>query len=88
MLGKSTVMNVRSFALAGGLVWGFGVMVLGWMAAFGWGGSLAGVLASLYVGYGPSFVGGIIGGVYGFFDGLIALALIAWLYNVFSQRKS
>jgi hypothetical protein len=80
-------MNVRSFALAGGIVWGAGVMFLGWIAAFNWGRALEGVFASLYIGYGPSFLGGVIGGVWAFFDGLIAAALIAWLYNILSAGR-
>jgi len=76
-------LNVRAFALAVAVVWGCGVLFLGWIAAVGWGRGLVDPLASLYIGYAPTFVGGIIGGVWAFFDGLIAAALAAWLYNRF-----
>jgi len=42
-------------------------------------------LSSLYIGYAPSFVGGIIGGIWGFFDGLIGGAILALLYNAFAK---
>ncbi len=37
--------------------------------------------SNLYIGYGPTFVGGIIGAVWGFFDGAVAGAVIALVYN-------
>jgi len=73
--------NIRAFALSAAIVWGVGVMWLGWIGAFGWGKSLVDALAGLYVGFTASFIGGVIGGIWAFFDGLIGAALLAWLYN-------
>jgi hypothetical protein len=84
---SALTIDVRAFSLATGIVSGAGIMFLGWIAALGWGKSLLDALAGLYVGYTASFVGGIIGGVYGFFDGLIGAAILAWLYNrLIAQR--
>jgi hypothetical protein len=52
--------DIRAFALSVAIVWGVGVMWLGWMAAFGWAKPIVDVLASGYIGYGPSFLGGVI----------------------------
>ncbi len=84
-------LGVVSFGLAIGVTWAIAVFMLGMMAwLFGWGIGVAGALASLYIGYGPSFVGSIAGAVWGFVDGLILGVLIAWLYNRFllSRRKA
>lgn len=64
--------------------WGIAVFLLGMMAwLFGWGIEVASALSSLYIGYGPSFVGAIAGAVWGFVDGLVFGIVIAWLYNRF-----
>jgi hypothetical protein len=77
-------LGVVSFGLAVGLTWAIMVFVLGLLAAFlGWGVPIAGVLASLYVGFGPTFIGSIAGAVWAFVNGLVAGLLIAWFYNRF-----
>jgi membrane associated rhomboid family serine protease len=48
---------------------------------------LAAALSSLYIGYGPTFVGAIAGAVWAFVDGLIAGVLIAWFYNRLLLRR-
>jgi hypothetical protein len=52
-------------------------------AFFGWGMLVVQVLSSLYIGYGPTFVGTIAGAVWAFVDGFVAGVLIAWLYKQF-----
>jgi len=79
-----STLGVISFGLALGTAWAIGVVVLAAMAGlFGWGVPLAAVLQSLYLGYGPSFVGAIAGAVWAFVDGFIFGVLVAWLYNRF-----
>jgi fructose-specific phosphotransferase system IIC component len=83
-----TSLGVVSFGLALGVtsaIFGFLLGVVA--AAFGWGVQLAAALSSLYIGYGPTFVGAIAGAVWAFVDGLIAGVLIAWLYNRFLLRR-
>lgn len=83
-----TTIGVVSFGLALGTTSAVFVFVLGVMAAlFGWGVPLAAALSSLYIGFGPTFVGSIAGAVWGFVDGLIAGLMIAWLYNRFLLRR-
>ena len=81
-------LGVVSFGLAVGVTSAIFVFALGIVAtAFGWGLELAAALSSLYIGYGPTFVGTIAGAVWAFVDGLIAGILIAWLYNRFLLRR-
>lgn len=70
--------------LALGLSWAIAVFLLGIAASlFGWGVDVAAALASLYIGYGPSFVGAVAGAVWAFADGFIFGIMIAWFYNRF-----
>ncbi|HEX9769018.1 MAG TPA: bacteriophage holin [Kiloniellales bacterium] len=81
-------LGVISFGLALGVTFAIFVFVLGLVAAaFGWGVQLAAALSSLYIGFGPTFVGAIAGAVWAFVDGLIAGVLIAWFYNRFLLRR-
>lgn len=83
-----TTLGVISFGLALGVTFAIFVFVLGVVAAaFGWGVQLAEALSSLYIGFGPTFVGAIAGAVWAFVDGLIAGVLIAWFYNRFLLRR-
>lgn len=81
-------LGVISFGLALGLVAAIYVFILGIVASlFGWGVPVAVSLASLFIGFGPSFVGAIAGAVWAFVNGLIAGVLIAWFYNRFLLRR-
>ena len=83
-----TTLGVVSFGLALGLTSAIFVFLLGLMAAwFGWGVELASTLSSLYIGYGPTFVGSISGAVWAFVDGLLFGVVVAWLYNRFLLRR-
>lgn len=82
---KSTRMSVSGLALGIGIYWGLAMLVAGWTSIFGWGTEFVTTMSSIYIGYEASFIGGIIGGVWGFFDGLIAGALIAFFYNRFKK---
>ena len=64
-------LGVISLGLAIGVTSAVFVFILGVMAAaFGWGVPIAIALSSLYIGYGPTFVGAIAGAVWAFVDGL------------------
>ena len=67
--------------LSFGIVWAAGILLVGFTAMFGWGNALVDVLASVYIGYGASVAGALIGAVWAFADGFIAGALIGWIYN-------
>ncbi len=83
-----TTLGVVSFGLAVGTTSAIFVFVLGVMAAFfGWGLPVAAALSTLFIGFGPTFVGSIAGAVWAFVSGLIAGLLVAWFYNRFLLQR-
>ena len=70
-----------ALGVAIGVLWAIYVFCIGITAMFGWGVALVDVLASLYIGYGASIIGAIIGAILAFVDGLVAGVIIAWVYN-------
>lgn len=77
---------VRSLVLALGIGGALCALIMGWLAAFGWGTQVVMLLSSFYIGYEPTFLGGIIGAVWGFVDGAISGLVIGYLYNVFAAK--
>lgn len=85
MAMRKRLLNVLSLGLACGITFAMGFFLLGTTAwLFNWGNELVRVISSMYIGYSPSFLGSIIGAVWGFFDGFIMAVLIAFLYNTYS----
>lgn len=82
-----TKLKVVPMALALGVIWGMGIMLLGWVSAAGWGTKLVEVLSSLYLGYASTFLGGAIGGLWAFGDGFLAGLLLTVFYNKFAGEK-
>lgn len=80
-------LRVVPLALGLGTTWGLGILFLGWIAAAGWGVRLVQVLSSLYVGFAPTFLGGLIGGLWAFVDAFLAGVILALLYNAFSAAR-
>jgi hypothetical protein len=80
-------LDVVRLGIALGIVWGAGCLFLGWAAAaFGWGAPIVELAGTFYIGFAPTLAGGLIGGLWGFADGLIGGLLIAWIYNVIPLR--
>ena len=78
-------LNVKALALASGLLWGGAVCFATlWLIALGYAGTLIRQLDHFYLGYSFSLIGAFVGLVYGFVDGAIGGALLAWLYNKFT----
>ena len=79
---------VISFGLAFGVTCGIFAIFLGIMSTlFEWGIPLTIILSSLFIGFGPSFVGVVAGAVWAFVFGFIVGMLIAWLYNIFLVKR-
>ncbi len=76
-------LSIKGLAIALGVSWGGGVVLLGLAGSIGWGRPLVDVLGSVYLGYRPSFTGSLIGGLWAFTDGALGGIVIAWLYNRF-----
>ena len=80
-------LNIKAAAIAFGVSWGVGMLLLGWISIFGWGTRLVVVMSSLYIGYKPTILGGIIGAIWGFVDGAIWGAIIAFVYNLIVRKR-
>jgi hypothetical protein len=80
-------LNIKAFALAFGLIWGFGLFFLTWwIILFSGASGDPTFIGKLYLGYRISPIGSIIGLIWAFFDGLIGGAIFAWLYNFIAAR--
>jgi len=77
-------MNVKALALAGGILWGFLVFALTLIEAARGAGHTLVLLSSVYVGYSVTYLGAVIGLVYGFVSGALLAAVFCWLYNRFA----
>ncbi len=79
--------NVKAFALAVGLFWGFGLLFITWWIILLDGASNdVTIIGKVYRGYNISLAGSVIGMLWAFIDGLIGGAIFAWLYNMLSSR--
>jgi hypothetical protein len=74
-----------ALGIAIGVVWALYVFCAAIMAMFGWGATLVTALASLYIGYGASIAGAVIGAIWAFVDGFVAGVVIAWIYNIVAK---
>ena len=78
-----------ALALTSGILWGVAVMfATWWILIIGSGGKTIGALANFYPGYSVSLVGGLIGLLWGFVDGIICGYIFAQLYNLFIKEKT
>jgi hypothetical protein len=80
-------LNVKALALSLGATWSFFMLCIGWTSMFGWGTRVVEVMSSVYIGYAPCFVGGIIGALWGFLDGAVGGLIIALVYNAVARRR-
>jgi NhaP-type Na+/H+ or K+/H+ antiporter len=80
-------LNIPAFTLAFGILWGCAVFFLTWwlIALDADPGTLA-LLQTAYLGYAISPLGSVVGLAWGFIDGAIGGAVLAWLYNLFVDR--
>jgi len=80
-------LNVRALGLAGGIVWGLAIFLLTyWFLLFGYGGTMLAKLSNVYLGYSVTWYGAFVGLIWGFIDGFIGCAVLAWLYNKFAGQ--
>ena len=77
------------FGFAFGLVWSISMLLLGWSAwLFDYGHAFVSLFASVYVGYGASFVGGVLGALWGLVDVFVFAWVVAVVYNGCKCPKS
>ena len=82
-MAKPSKLNVKAFGVSLGILWGAGVLLVGLMAQKGYGLPFVDFIGSVYIGYGPSLQGAIIGGLWAFVDAGVGGLIFAWLYNKF-----
>ena len=82
-------LNIRAFCFSFAIAFAIFILFIGWCGAFGWGVGFIKTWSSVYIGYAPTFVGGIIGFFWGLLDGGVAGLLVSFLYNsiAFPKRK-
>ncbi len=80
-------LDVKGLAVGLGTSWAACMLFVGWAAMFGWGGKFVEVMSSVYIGFEPTLVGGIVGALWGFVDGAIGGLLIAVVYNAVTRKK-
>lgn len=82
------MLNIKAFALACGLTWGFGLLLLTWwVIAFEGASGDPTVLGLVYRGYNISATGSFIGLLWGLADGFVGGAIFAWMYNWIARRR-
>jgi hypothetical protein len=74
-----------ALGVAFGVLWAAYVFFAGIFAMYDWGVAVVSALGTFYIGYGPSILGAIIGAIWAFVDGLVAGAIIAWIYNLVAK---
>jgi hypothetical protein len=80
-------LNVKAFALAFGLMWGFGLFFLTWwIMMFDGATNEMTFIGHVYRGYTVSPAGSVIGLLWALIDGWIGGAIFAWLYNLIAAR--
>jgi hypothetical protein len=82
-------LDVKAFAIAFGLIWGFGLFFLTWwMIAFEGASHAVTLIGLVYRGYNISPLGSVIGLLWALPDGLVGGAIFAWLYTLILQQQS
>ena len=75
-------LDAGKFGIAFGMVYAVVFFLWGLLAAlFGWGGAMAEMIGSFYLGFGPTLGGALIGALWGFAVGFGFFALAASIYN-------
>jgi hypothetical protein len=75
-------LNAKALALTCGVLWAATILLsTWWLLLFGFKGALMQQLDHFYFGYSVSWLGGVIGAVWGFVDGCICGFVFGWLYN-------
>jgi hypothetical protein len=79
---KPCGLNAPKFGLALGIILGLAMLIIGISATYAnYGANIVALCSSIYIGYDITLVGSIVGGIWGFLDGLVGGFIFAWLYN-------
>jgi len=78
-------LDIRAFAIACGVIAAVMMLVGTWAYVLALGPTQWEFVAKFYKGYSVSWLGGIVGAIYGFIDGAVGGIIFAWLYNKLSR---
>jgi len=81
------LLNIKIFAFVCATLWGLGVFLMTWFIILRSG--VTGektLIGRVYLGYSVSPRGSLVGFFWGFVDGLISGALLAWIYNAIASK--
>lgn len=82
-------LNIKALGLASGIVWGLSIFLLTyWFIIVGQPGTTLVKLSAIYFGYSVTWYGAFVGLIWGFVDGFIGGALLAWVYNKFAKQPA
>jgi len=79
-------LSIKALAIGLGVSWAICMLFVGWVSIFGWGTEFVETMSSVYIGFAPTFLGGVIGAIWGFVDGAIGGAIIAFIYNIVPKK--
>ena len=80
-------LSIHGTAMALGIAEATGILVLGlFNSMFGWGDGLVELTQKVYTGFAPTVEGVVVGMIWGFAIGFVTGALIAVVYNHFSEK--
>lgn len=80
-------LDIKALGLAVGIFWPLYCVILGLISmSFGCGTALLEIIGSCYIGYKPTFLGSLVGGMWGLMDGFVCGAVVAWLYNRLARQ--
>jgi len=79
-------LRILPTAMGLGVTWALGVILLGWISSTGWGARFVDMLSSVYVGFRPTFIGGIVGGLWAFTDAFVTGVLFVLVFNAVARR--
>lgn len=83
MSGKYAKLHALGFGFALGILGGISMFIIGLFAMGGYGASYVTMVSSIYVGFGPTILGSVIGAIWGFLDCFVFGVIFAALYNCF-----
>lgn len=76
-------LNPCAFGGAAGITWGLGVLIMGILAAqYQYGKPFVDFMSTMYLGYGATLKGSLIGAGWAVVDGFVSVFIFAWIYNL------
>jgi len=85
---KQQALNPTNLGIAGGLLWGVGILILAWGSLItGYSSQFLYLIINSYPGSSLTYAGGLIAGIIGFVDAFIGLWIFAWLYNWIGKKR-